>query len=196
MRPWPIDVGSPAQDGQRSDEEVLGISVNTLRRFYSSINVLIEPSPEGAVGTAYFAMMKSGAQEGQPSVVEFNGVYNDVFVKTRDGWKFKSRKFRLSRITVIYRLPECWLRNSGPIPSPSPARGEPMAEKDRGFASMPAHKRHEISSKGGKASHAKGVAHEWISEDAREAGRRGGMARHAKRKATEAVLNKRRAVLR
>src|SRR2546425_7681906 len=103
---------------------------------------------------------------------------------------------KLSRITGIYRLPECWLRNSGPIPSPSPARGEPMAEKDRGFASMDPDKQREIASKAGKASHAKGGAHEWTSEEAREAGRRGGMARHAKHKATEAVLNKRRAVLR
>jgi general stress protein YciG len=71
-----------------------------------------------------------------------------------------------------------------------------MAEKDRGFASMDPDTQREIASKAGKASHAKGVAHEWTSEEAREAGRRGGMARHAKRKATEAVLNKRRAVLR
>jgi hypothetical protein len=36
-----------------------------------------------------------------------------------------------------------------------------MAVKDRGFASMPAQKRRDIASKGGAASHAKGVAHEW-----------------------------------
>lgn len=64
-----------------------------------------------------------------------------------------------------------------------------MADKDRGFASMDPNKQREIASKAGKASHAKGGAHEWTSEEAREAGRRGGMARHAKRKATEAVLN-------
>ena len=28
-----------------------------------------------------------------------------------------------------------------------------MAKKDRGFASIPAHKRHEIASKGGKVAH-------------------------------------------
>ena len=33
----------------------------------------------------------------------------------------------------------------------------------------------EIARKGGKAAHAKGTAHEWTSEEAREAGRRGGM---------------------
>jgi general stress protein YciG len=32
----------------------------------------------------------------------------------------------------------------------------------------------EIASKGGKAAHAKGTAHEWSSEEARVAGRKGG----------------------
>jgi hypothetical protein len=36
----------------------------------------------------------------------------------------------------------------------------------------------EIASKGGKAAHQKGTAHEWTSEEAREAGRKGGMASH------------------
>lgn len=31
-----------------------------------------------------------------------------------------------------------------------------------------------IASKGGKAAHAKGTAHEWTSDEAREAGRKGG----------------------
>jgi len=34
----------------------------------------------------------------------------------------------------------------------------------------------EIASKGGKAAHAQGVAHEFNSEEAREAGRKGGEA--------------------
>lgn len=37
-------------------------------------------------------------------------------------------------------------------------------------------KQKEIASKGGKAAHQKGTAHEWTSEEAREAGRKGGMA--------------------
>ena len=42
-------------------------------------------------------------------------------------------------------------------------------------------KQREIASKGGKAAHAKGTAHEWTSEEAREAGRKGGMASHRRR---------------
>ena len=46
----------------------------------------------------------------------------------------------------------------------------------RGFASMTADKQREIASKGGRAAHQKGTAHEWSSDEAREAGRKGGMA--------------------
>jgi general stress protein YciG len=42
-------------------------------------------------------------------------------------------------------------------------------------------KQREIASKGGKAAHTKGTAHEWTSEEAREAGRKGGMASHRRR---------------
>jgi len=68
---------------------------------------------------------------------------------------------------------------------------------NRGFASMDPEKQRQIASKGGKASHARGTAHEftseeasragrkahaqgnaheWTSEEAREAGRKGGQA--------------------
>ena len=57
-----------------------------------------------------------------------------------------------------------------------------MAKEDRGFASMDRAKQREIASKGGKAAHQKGTAHEWTSEEAREAGRKGGMASHRRRK--------------
>jgi general stress protein YciG len=46
----------------------------------------------------------------------------------------------------------------------------------RGFASMDQAKQREIASKGGKAAHQKGTAHEFTSEEAREAGRKGGEA--------------------
>jgi uncharacterized protein len=44
----------------------------------------------------------------------------------------------------------------------------------RGFASMTPEKQREIASKGGRAAHQKGTAHEWTSEEARSAGRKGG----------------------
>jgi len=46
----------------------------------------------------------------------------------------------------------------------------------RGFASMDPTKQREIASKGGKAAHAKGTAHEFTTDEARVAGRKGGEA--------------------
>ena len=51
-----------------------------------------------------------------------------------------------------------------------------MATSKRGFASMDAAKQREIASKGGRAAHAKGTAHEFTSDEARVAGRKGGEA--------------------
>ena len=44
----------------------------------------------------------------------------------------------------------------------------------RGFASMDMEKQRAIASQGGRAAHERGSAHEFTSEEAREAGRKGG----------------------
>ncbi|MEG4092961.1 KGG domain-containing protein [Microcoleus sp. Pol12B4] len=50
-----------------------------------------------------------------------------------------------------------------------------MTDKSkRGFASMDEDKQREIASQGGKAAHEQGTAHEFTSEEAKEAGRKGG----------------------
>jgi general stress protein YciG len=51
-----------------------------------------------------------------------------------------------------------------------------MATSKRGFASMDPAKQREIASKGGRAAHSKGTAHEFTSDEARVAGRKGGEA--------------------
>jgi uncharacterized protein len=44
----------------------------------------------------------------------------------------------------------------------------------------------EIARKGGKAAHVAGTAHEFSSDEAREAGRRGGKVTHARRREAQA----------
>lgn len=51
---------------------------------------------------------------------------------------------------------------------------EAVQKATRGFGSMAAEKQREIASKGGRAAHAKGTAHEWSADEARSAGRKGG----------------------
>jgi uncharacterized protein len=47
-------------------------------------------------------------------------------------------------------------------------------KSNRGFASMDMGKQREIASKGGRAAHAQGRAHEFTADEARVAGRKGG----------------------
>ena len=63
--------------------------------------------------------------------------------------------------------------------SRAPAGGSARSRggrSNRGFASMDPGKQREIASKGGRAAHAKGTAHEFNSDEARDAGRKGGQA--------------------
>lgn len=51
-----------------------------------------------------------------------------------------------------------------------------IAEHKRSsFATMDRTKQREIASKGGRAAHERGTAHEWTRDEAREAGRKGGL---------------------
>ncbi|HEY6461157.1 MAG TPA: KGG domain-containing protein [Polyangiaceae bacterium] len=70
-------------------------------------------------------------------------------------------------------------------PDGPPRAVEAGAEKmrrPRGFAAMDRKLVSEIARKGGKAAHSAGTAHEFTSDEAREAGRKGGRATHAKRR--------------
>ena len=58
-------------------------------------NMIIEPSPEGARGRQYAVIIDIG--EGRdPSAISHGGHYDDVYVKTPAGWRFKSRAFYAS----------------------------------------------------------------------------------------------------
>ena len=52
----------------------------------------------------------------------------------------------------------------------------------RGFGRMDPARQREIASQGGIAAHAKGAAHEWTSDEAREAGRKGGLTSQSNRR--------------
>jgi general stress protein YciG len=67
-----------------------------------------------------------------------------------------------------------------------PAMTAPAIEKPkrpRGFAAMDPKLVSELATRGGKAAHRAGTAHEFTSEEARIAGRKGAMVTHAKRRA-------------
>jgi hypothetical protein len=67
-------------------------------------------------------------------------------------------------------------------PQPIEGSGETKPKRPRGFAAMDRTLVSAIARKGGKAAHSAGTAHEFTSDEAREAGRKGGRATHAKRR--------------
>ena len=62
----------------------------TPRHF--TTNILIEPTPEGARGSAYVIIV-GGAEDGQGQrpFIRAKGTYDDELVKTDEGWRFKKR---------------------------------------------------------------------------------------------------------
>jgi actinorhodin biosynthesis protein ActVIA len=52
------------------------------------VNHVIEPAPGGATGKVYLIAI---GLDGEPGKVEAQGRYEDVYVKTPEGWRFKSR---------------------------------------------------------------------------------------------------------
>jgi general stress protein YciG len=67
--------------------------------------------------------------------------------------------------------------NAEPVKEETPQK----PRRPRGFAAMDRSKVSEIASKGGKAAHAAGTAHQFTSDEARAAGRKGGVAPHVRR---------------
>lgn len=53
------------------------------------VNIMIDPTPEGATGAAYLVMISSPSAGA--SATGLSAVYHDTFVKTADGWRFKTR---------------------------------------------------------------------------------------------------------
>src|SRR6187402_255697 len=53
-------------------------------------------------------------------------------------------------------------------------RANPGKRSSRGFAAMSPERQKQIASEGGRAAHRLGVAHEWNSDEARQAGKKGG----------------------
>jgi hypothetical protein len=69
------------------------------------VNHVINPTADGASGTVDMLMIGLG---GDPNKIEYDGYYEDVYARTSQGWRFKSR---------IHHA----LLNQGKRPAPAPA---------------------------------------------------------------------------
>ncbi len=71
--------------GSRGCKNV-GWIVQGVRHLY--VNHIITPTPEGATGTVDMLMIGLG---GDPNKIEHDGYYEDTYVRTPQGWRFKQR---------------------------------------------------------------------------------------------------------
>ena len=60
--------------------------------FHFIVNHVIEPARDGAVGKEYLLQLRIGDGE-RPNGVFGGGHYDDIYVKTPEGWRFKRRQF-------------------------------------------------------------------------------------------------------
>lgn len=79
------------------------------------------------------------------------------------------------------KAPEETTEASEQQPKPAVPGDAPKPRRPRGFAAMDRKRVSEIASKGGKAAHAAGTAHQFTSDEARAAGHKGGVAPHVRR---------------
>jgi hypothetical protein len=80
-------------------------------RHFNTTYVIVG-TPEGARGSSYMLQVERRAEGGPPEVTLF-GKYEDRFVKTRDGWRFKERTF----------TPDTFRGSDRPV-APSPIPGD------------------------------------------------------------------------
>jgi hypothetical protein len=69
-----------------------GPQLGPLHVSHLATNVIVTPTPGGAVGRVYVAIFDQG-QPGTPPGAGHGGFYDDVYVKTPDGWRFQKRTF-------------------------------------------------------------------------------------------------------
>lgn len=75
--------GGDGKGGCRDPKTMLGYGISHM-----IVNHVITPTPGGATGKSYLLAIGVG---GDPTKIERQGGYEDVYVKTSAGWRFKSR---------------------------------------------------------------------------------------------------------
>jgi uncharacterized protein (TIGR02246 family) len=66
-------------------------------------NLVITPTPEGASGTVYLFLMDVAAR---PPAISLAARYQDVLVKTAQGWRFKQRTTRIDMAPAAPKPPQ------------------------------------------------------------------------------------------
>ena len=97
-----------ASDGAFGDtrgrDELAALAKKTARgpqtAWHFIVNHVIEPTEDGARGKEYLLHLRYG-EPGQPNIVWGGGHYEDTYVRTLNGWRFKTRRFIRSEAAAV-----------------------------------------------------------------------------------------------
>ena len=109
-----------------------GPQLGPLHLGHVATNVIVTPTPEGAAGRVYVAIFDQG-KPGSPPGAGHGGFYDDVYVKTPDGWRFKKRTFyegKWGEPNVPLPAPVIAVRALREEVAPVPSRGRMLSDQD------------------------------------------------------------------
>jgi len=82
------------------------------------VNLVVTPTPDGAIGKSYLLAIGVG---GDPTKIERQGGYDDVYVKTAAGWRFRSRIHVFPNMSESVQFGR---GRRGQPPNPAPSQGQ------------------------------------------------------------------------
>jgi len=85
------ELAEAAGGGKNGCKKIERATVENPVATHTTVNLIIEPSPEGATGKSYLMYPGVMGTHSDPSHTGHVGGYQDVYVKTAKGWRFKSR---------------------------------------------------------------------------------------------------------
>jgi hypothetical protein len=105
--------GGDGQGGCVDPKTTMGYGISHL-----IVNLVVTPTLDGAVGKSYLLAIGVG---GDPTKIERQGGYDDVYVKTAEGWRFKSRIHVFPNMSESVQFGR---GRRGQPPTPPPAPGQ------------------------------------------------------------------------
>jgi hypothetical protein len=105
--------GGDGKGGCKDPKTTMGYGISHI-----SVNHVITPSADGASGKSYLLAIGVG---GDPTTIERQGGYEDVYVKTAAGWRFKSRVHVFPDLRESVQFGPRGRRGAPPPPSNPPA---------------------------------------------------------------------------
>jgi hypothetical protein len=104
--------GGDGQGGCVDPRTQMGYGISHL-----IVNLVITPTADGAIGRSYLLAIGVG---GDPTRIERQGGYEDVYVRTAAGWRFKSRVHVFPNLSESVQFGRG--RRGQPAPAQPPAR--------------------------------------------------------------------------